>query len=57
MRNFGGTKKLADALNVSRPSVQNWLAGYCNPSAPMLIEILKLAEGKLSADDILKVGR
>lgn len=57
VRDFGGTKKLADTLKVSRPSVQNWLSGYCNPNSETAIQILKLAKGKLSFEDVLKAKR
>lgn len=55
VRQFGGAKKLSKALKVSQPSVQNWLKGYCLPGLKAAIAIVKLADGKLSFEDIAKV--
>lgn len=57
VREFGGTKKLADALGISQQAVQHWLNGYCNPNATTCVEILKLSRGKLKLTDILKETR
>lgn len=54
VREFGGTRKLANALGVTQPAVQHWLNGFCNPGINKAHKILELSKGKLTLADILK---
>jgi hypothetical protein len=49
---FGGTDKLAKALNVHQNSVQNWIARRSRPNLDAVVGILRLSVGELSLKDI-----
>lgn len=54
VRRNGGTKGVAIALNVSQPTVQNWLAGYCKPNMETAYRLIDLSGEKLTYADILQ---
>jgi hypothetical protein len=53
VRHFGGTKAVADALELEQTTVQHWLAGNSKPRSETAYKILGLAGKRLSLNDII----
>lgn len=49
---FGGTEKLAKAINVHQNSVQNWIARRSRPNLDAVLAILRVSMGAISLKDI-----
>lgn len=53
VRANGGTKGVAEALNVRQCTVQNWLSGHCRPRGNNCLKLLELSGKKLTIQDII----
>jgi len=51
---YGGISKLAKRLKITDHAVRAWLRGESTPCLKNLIVIVKLSEGKLKLDQVIR---
>lgn len=54
VRNNGGTLVIAKKLNKDQSTVQKWCGGRARPSLENINDLLKLAKGHLTFQDIVR---
>lgn len=54
VRDFGGTEKVAEALEVAQSTVQHWCAGRARPGLEASYKILALSKGTLTLKDLVR---